>query len=675
MDASPLDFSPAARRRWRYVVACGASLAALGLGLLAYPYATTSPFLFFLAAVTLSAWYGGLGPAVLTIVAGALAIDYFFEAPTRTLTTTSLNTLLDLVAYAAVALVISFLEGNLRDATARATAAQSVMGESRDQLAIILGGLADGITVQDATGRLIYANDAAARAIGYPSAADLLAAPLTDIIEQFTMIDEDGEPFPPDQLPGRIALGGVASREVVMGYRRRGSGETRWSVVSATPVFGDKGRVRQAINIFRDITERRRAAERQRLLAETSRASAEVSLDLPAALTQLTHQAVAAVGDTCVIRLLSADGQWLEPAATYHPNPEAQAFGEAMLARAPERSTEGLNGRVIRSGEPLRIPVVDQEKILAAIKPEYRPYLERFGTHSILIVPLRVRGRVLGVLSVARETPGHPYTADDQEFLQELADRAAVAVDNARLYQAAQEAIRARDRFLGIAAHELRTPVTSLRGSAQLLLRLRARDALDTERLDRYLGTLDEQSRRLADLIDDLLDVSRLNTNQFPLRLESVDLAALVGRVLGHFHGHAEGHDFALDLALDLAPIRVDAGRIEQVLTNLLENAIKFSPEGGEIRLSLAPEGEGVALRVQDQGIGLAPGTAEAIFAPFGRAANATDRQFPGLGLGLAIAREIVARHGGRIWAESQGEGQGSTLAVWLPRDAPDAAT
>src|SRR6478735_11395015 len=115
MDVRPMDLSPASRRRWGFVVACGASLAALALGLVAFPHATSSPFLFFLAAVTLSAWYGGLGPAVLTIVAGALAIDYFFEVPAHTLASTSLNTVLDLVAYAAVALVISFLEGNLRD--------------------------------------------------------------------------------------------------------------------------------------------------------------------------------------------------------------------------------------------------------------------------------------------------------------------------------------------------------------------------------------------------------------------------------------------------------------------------------------------------------------------------------------------------------------------------------
>lgn len=536
-------------------------------------------------------------------------------------------------------------------------------------LATILSGIADGITVQDRTGRLVYANEAAARAIGYASPRELLHAPRDAMLAQFTLIDEHGAPFPPDHLPGRQALRGEAVSPTVLGYHWRDSGETRWSLVRAMPVRDEGGRITLAISVFRDVTEERRAAERRRLLARASRAFAAVGLDLAEALSRLTHRVVTALGDTCVVRLLSADGEWLEPAATYHPDPEARAFGEAMLRDAPQRRTEGINGRVMQTGEPVLIPVVDQARFLAAIKPEYRAYFERFGTHSVLVVPLRARDRLIGVLSAARETPGRPYTPEDQAFLQELADRAAVAIDNARLYTQAQEAIRARDQFLLIAAHELRTPITSLRGYTGMLRRANERGTLDAARLDRYLLPLDEGATRLAALLDDLLDVSRLRTGQLPLHAESLDLVAFARRMAERYLEIVPGHRLAVELPDGPLPVRADPARLEQVVANLLDNAIKYSPNGGAIHLIVEPDGTGAALHVRDEGIGLPPGSAEAIFEPFGRAPNAAARQIPGMGLGLHLSREIIARHDGRIWAESPGEGQGTTVSLWLPLD------
>lgn len=537
-------------------------------------------------------------------------------------------------------------------------------------LATILDGIPDGITVQDPSGRLIYANAAAARTIGYASPHDLVQTASTRVVGQFTIVDEHGDPFPPDRLPGRLALRGESAPETLLGYHQHSSGELRWAVVSAQPVRDEQGRVRLAISVFRDVTEERRAAERRRLLAEASRAFANVGLDLAEALNRLTRRVVAALGDTCLVRLLSADGEWLEVAASYHPNPEAQAFGDAMLRDTPQRRTEGINGRVMQTGEPVCIPVVNQEAFRAAIKPEYRAYYERFGTHSVLVVPLRARDQLIGVLSAARETPGRPYTPEDQALLQELADRAAVAIDNARLYEQAQEAIRARDQFLLIAAHELRTPITSLRGYAGMLRRTHERGTLDTARLDRYLLPLDEGAARLAVLLDDLLDVSRLRTGQLPLHPEPLDLTLFAHRLADRYREFAPGHQLVTTLPTAPTTVRVDPARLEQVVANLLDNAVKYSPSGGEIALIVEPEGAGVALRVRDAGIGLPPGSAEAIFEPFGRAPNAAAMQIPGLGLGLHLAREIVARHDGRIWAESAGEGQGTTVSLWLPRDA-----
>jgi signal transduction histidine kinase len=230
-----------------------------------------------------------------------------------------------------------------------------------------------------------------------------------------------------------------------------------------------------------------------------------------------------------------------------------------------------------------------------------------------------------------------------------------------------------------VAAHELRTPITTVKGYAQMLQRTMRRGALDEERLARSLDALVGVANRLTGLTSDLLDVGRLRTGQLALRREQADLAALVRSLAERFQTTLDD-THRLVLAAPAAPCAactaaVDVPRVEQVFDNLLDNAVKYSPEGGEVRIDVRPEGSGVAVSVRDSGIGLPPGAAEQIFEPFGRAANATERNVPGMGLGLYVCRGIVEQHGGWIRAESPGDGQGTTITVWLPSAAPASAT
>ena len=257
------------------------------------------------------------------------------------------------------------------------------------------------------------------------------------------------------------------------------------------------------------------------------------------------------------------------------------------------------------------------------------------------------------------------YGPDDLALAEAIVVRAALAVDDARLYAEAQAAIRSRDEFLSIASHELRTPVAGIKGYAQLLLRAQARGRLDDERLTRSLATIDEASDRLTALTSDLLDVSRIRLGQLPLRLKEIDLAALVRRVMARNEEQlAERHRVVVQVDRDVCPVEADADRLEQVLTNLVENAAKYSPDGGEIRVEPRQAGETLALTVEDEGIGLPPDAAEAIFTPFGRAYNAARQNLPGMGLGLYVCRSIVERHGGRIVARGPGEGRGTRVEL-----------
>ena len=215
----------------------------------------------------------------------------------------------------------------------------------------------------------------------------------------------------------------------------------------------------------------------------------------------------------------------------------------------------------------------------------------------------------------------------------------------------------------------------ALKGHVQLLRRRHARGTVASTRLGEVLAGIDESAERLAALADDLLDVSRIQTGQLALSLATVDLRALVDEAVGLARGR-HGAPWHIRVAGPERPVPIagDAARLEQVLTNLLENAVKYSPDGGDIAVTLRAEGAGVAVAVRDAGIGLPPGAAEAIFAPFGRAANAAASQLPGLGLGLHICRSIVERHGGWIRAASAGEGRGATVTVWLPTAGPPGA-
>lgn len=418
--------------------------------------------------------------------------------------------------------------------------------------------------------------------------------------------------------------------------------------------------------------EARQAAEAARAEAEARRQSATDLADASAALAStLEYQAT-------LQRVAELAVQHLAEQCSVDVSDPGGAIHRVAIARAPcEQTGECAAGAPGDNGAPdaavRRVLRTGQAEIhtnpAATRAPAHAQSPDRTESalpQSRMIVPLVARGRTLGVLSLT--SSARPYEPDDFTFAADLAGRAALAVDNARLYSEAREALAARDRFLAIAAHELRTPVAVLKAQADILRRRQTRGQLDAERLDDGLATIEQAANRFVRLTTDLLDVARLRADPLPLRRVRLDFADLVRAVFAREGTRLGlGDRLALDLRGDLPPVSADPDRLEQVLTNLLENAAKYSPDGGPIEVTLREEAEGLLLRVRDAGIGLPGGETESIFTPFGRAENAVAHQIPGVGLGLAICRDIAVRHGGRLWAESAGEGQGTTLLLWLP--------
>jgi signal transduction histidine kinase len=285
----------------------------------------------------------------------------------------------------------------------------------------------------------------------------------------------------------------------------------------------------------------------------------------------------------------------------------------------------------------------------------------------VAVVPLQARGRVQGVLVLGSTSPAG-WPADHDREASDLAGRCALAIDNAQLYRTSQQAVSARDQFLSIASHELRAPLARLKSHAEVLLMAHEQGQLDPERLAWSVQRINASVDRLATLTKDVLDLSRLRAGHFPFRPKAVDLSSLLHDLeprLADIVG--ERHVLHLDLTDEPCPVLVDQDRVEQLLGNLLDNAGKYSPDGGDIVLRVRPMDDGVLVSVRDEGVGLPTGSHELIFEAFGRATNAEQWNVPGMGLGLHICRIIVERHGGRIWAESQGEQQGTTVTLWLP--------
>jgi signal transduction histidine kinase len=454
------------------------------------------------------------------------------------------------------------------------------------------------------------------------------------------------------------------------------------------PLRGPGGEVRHVVITYRDVTaewtlrdkeEHERftgglAEERGRLraLADTSTALAKASTDFREALKELARLASETLGECCVLTLWNEERDGLEVVATYHPDPEARQLLKDILDDS--LAGEGSPAmRVVTTGQPRRVAQVPQEGLLESLTPQARPFVERYGLHSVLIVPLRAQGTVIGTIGVSRGMPDRPYTREDQDFLQEMADRAGLFIQNVRLLKTAQEAVRLRDDFLSIASHELKTPLTPLGLKLQAMARLA--DSKQGEELSRRLArdleSMRRQVKRLSDLINELLDVARISSGRMKLELEQVELAGLVREVASRFELEAERAGGKLDVHLD-GPLtgRWDRLRLEQVVTNLLSNALKYGP-GKPIQVRLEASPELARLTVRDEGIGIEPEHLARIFEKFERAVS--DRHYGGLGLGLYITRQIVNALGGRIVVESRPQ-QGTLFTVELPLRGPGVA-
>lgn len=797
---------------------------------------------------------------------------------------------------------------------------------SRRQLMVVLEGIADGITALDQTGRLIYANDAAARLIGYPDAPTLLAVSRDDILRKFQTFNEAGQPLSASELPGPLALRGIITPPTVIRFRVVATGEERWSLVTSQAVYDEAGQIELAVTIFHEITDLKRAERSQSLLAQAG-TLLSASLNYEVRLSHVARLVVPDLGDWCAVDIINAAGV-LQRLSVAHIDPAKVELAYTIHRRYPPRP-EDRSGiyEVLRSGQSQLFADVPAELLETSIADgEQRALIHQLGLRSVMIVPMVARGRTLGAITLAWAESGRHYTPIDVALAEELARRAALALDNALLYTEAQhlnaelesrvairtaqleasntsltaeiaerrqaeeqvrilnaeleqrvtertsqletlnsnltheieerrqtgralrvvlrrtrelyhisqtigtvrtadevlqallsssylrktsrasiaifdqpwsdeapppqctilaawnseedlpafvgqrftleglglvppysremptvvediradralsarmrhrfevlktrslivfpliagdqwygalslhfnarhavavedlrhlrglvdqtaiaidnirllaaeakarrEAEQANDvkmKFLAMISHELRTPLTSIKGFATTLLAEDVQWPPDSQR--DFLQTISDEADKLGDLIEQLLDLSRLEAGMLRIRPRPQTIDHIIDIAMAQLQMVCTRHELAITIPPDLPALIADADRVAQVLTNLVGNAVKYSPPQTTITVSAIRIDDLVRFDVADQGPGIPVAARTRIFEPFQQLDSHAINRTEGAGLGLAICKGLVEAHGGRIWVQDR-SGPGTIISFTLP--------
>jgi signal transduction histidine kinase len=418
------------------------------------------------------------------------------------------------------------------------------------------------------------------------------------------------------------------------------------------------------------------ARERLAFLAEAGAVLAS-SLDYAVTLEAVARLAVRSLADYCVIDVIEEDGASRRLAT--HADPGKEPLMRRLREIAPPPFIMERMERVLRTGEPDVVNRLDLDRATAAHHdPERRELLLALRPRAYMVVALSAHGRSLGTMTLVASDSRRRYGRADVELARELARRAAIAIDNARLHGAetraraeAEAANRAKDEFLSVVSHELRTPLNSILGWVRVL-------GIDKagERTGRAIASIERSVRAQTRLIEDLIDVSRIASGQLRLEVRPVELPDLVREALEEARPHAETKGIAVRVVLESGPLVVagDRDRILQIASSLLDNAVKFTPGGGRIDVRLERAAGRAELAVKDTGSGIRADFLPHVFEHFRQAEKVASRRQGGLGLGLAITRHLVELHGGTIRAESDGEGLGATFTVGLPLAAVDRA-
>jgi signal transduction histidine kinase len=588
------------------------------------------------------------------------------------------------------------------------------VGPAWAQFPLLVEHLADGITVQDPAGRLVYANERGARMSGYESAAALLAAPVGDYLRKFEVRDAGGAPLPLERLPGRLAIR-HGKAEAVLRVRDRATGRELWSEVRAYAVRAGAGEAIFVVNVIRDVTEmiqqqrlledqanelEEQTAQAQALAEELEQTNAELadSLSVVEESRQLAEQRAAllahlhaltivlsrAITAADVATVAVEDGRtalgadraslWLlNDADSFLRLERHHALATDIASRYQELPLESPFpvADAARTGE---IVLFEDRDALSARYPHLAEMVRQSGTAAGISVPVRVAGRTIGALSYSYDAERR-FSSDFSSSVRTFGKEVGLALDRTKSREAleaaraqAEAASEAKSSFLATMSHELRTPVNAIVGFTDLMLM--GVVGAPTPLQAGYLERIRKSTEHLRQLIDDVLDLSRIEAGNLAVTPQLASAEMVMTEAVSLVRQEALDRGLVLDTACaNTITYLADPLRVRQILVNLLSNAIKFTPAGGRIQLMCSPANDvpgTIVFVCEDTGIGVPLEARERIFEPFTQTEQVYTRTHGGTGLGLAISRRLARMMGGDVTVSSV-PGKGSRFALALP--------
>jgi PAS domain S-box-containing protein len=547
-----------------------------------------------------------------------------------------------------------------RDITQRKSVEQALRA-SEAKLAGIISIAADAIVSVDGSQRIVMFNHGAEKIFGW-SQGEVLGQPLDLLIpERFRRFHH--QHVANFNSGSDIGIKIEQDRRSIVGLRK--SGEEFPADAAVSRLHDGTGKWINTI-VLRDISEQKRREYEELFLAAVGTVLAE-TLDYESTLTSVAQLAMGEHADFCFVDLVDELGE-LRPVKAMGSDPAKVALYEGLGPFPLDARRPHLGWTIIQSKQPQLLAEMSPDAVRGLAQSEkHLGLLEALAPTSMMGVPLAAHGRLLGALVVGSCRPEQRYRDTDLRLLAELGRRAALSLDNARLFRTTQRAVRTRDEVLGVVAHDLRNPLGTIVLQATLLQRLEAELGPRVRKLG---DSIESAARRMNRLIQDLLDTALMESGSLPIEPERVAPAQIVLRSEeSHKALVASGSlQLRVELPRELPDIWGDRDRLFQVFENLLGNAAKFTPAGGDITLGARAAGEGeIDFWVADTGEGISAANMPRLFDRFWQARKGERR---GAGLGLCIAKGIVEAHGGRIWAESA-PGRGSTFHFTVPVAPP----
>jgi PAS domain S-box-containing protein len=629
----------------RYALAVAAVLIAIGTTALAMELVAPMRLFFFWCAVLFTAIIAGVGPALLSVALALVAAAYLVFGPAGELSLHDGMDVLRLALFAGFATAISLAVGFRQRAEERAD-----RSELRYRTLVEATPLPQAVWTATPDGRIDW-SDAWTSITGQTRAELDRGAGMQAVHPEDAARTEE-------RWRRALAGGAYYTDEIRV---RVADGHYRWFAIKAVPIM--KGaRIQEWIGNIADIHERKRQEEQTAFINRASEVLAS-SLGYEETMRNLARLCVPAIGDWCGIDI--GEGEGYQRLVVEHADPARVQLLRDLDRFRPAPELDPIV-QVLRSGRPHLVEHLGDDVLRAlAASDEQFELAKTLGLRSWIIAPMTTRGKTLGALTVVYGDSGRRYFAEDVPFVEEIARRAAMALDNARLYQAAEAANRAKDEFLATLSHELRTPLTAIAGWAHML-----QIGTDEPTTELAIDTILRSAKSQAELIDDLLDLSRVVAGTLHLNVVAVDLALLIEEVVVAARPAAEAKNLTVEIPrLEGALVRGDERRLRQVIWNLVSNAVKFTDAGGTIRIALSVSGPMARVEVADTGRGIDAAFLPHVWERFRQGDSSTSRQHGGLGLGLAVVRHLVELHGGTVHVASDGPGRGSTFSVEIPRE------